>query len=136
MALATDELHPIDVARKSATPNRPIASATNSTLSVSSGMPKVKRAAPLLTSVPTMPISRPTTVIATPLSGEPRAIVAPASRPSSMIEKISAGPNLNAIWTSNGDANTITMMPNDAAKNDAIMVMPSAVPPFPCLVMG
>ena len=60
-------------------------------------MPKVKRIVPLFTSVPTTPHSSPKTVIATPLSGEPRAIVAPASRPSSMIEKISVGPNLKAI---------------------------------------
>ena len=63
-------------------------------------------------------------------------MVAPASRPSSMIEKISVGPNLKAICTSSGDAKIITMMPNDAAKNDAIIVMPSAVPPLPCLVIG
>ena len=122
--------------RKSATPNRPRASATSSTLSVSSTRPKVKRMTPLLTSVPTHPIRSPTPVIATPLSGEPLDIVPPASRPSSMIEKISAGPNLNAISTSSGEAKTITVMPNDAAKNEAIIVMPSAVPPLPCLVIG
>ncbi len=98
--------------------------------------PKVKRIVPELTSVPTMPISRPTVVIATPLIGEPRDIVAPASSPSSMIAASSAGPNLNAICTSSGEANTMTVMPKDAAKNDAIMVMPSAVPPFPLRVMG
>ena len=96
----------------------------------------MKRAVPLLTSVPTMPISRPTTVIAMPLSGEPLAIVPPASRPSSMIEKISAGPNFNATWTSSGEAKIITVMPNEAAKNEAIMVTPSAVPPLPCFVIG
>ena len=53
-----------------------------------------------------------------------------------MIENISAGPNLNAISTSSGEAKIITVMPNDAAKNDAIIVMPSAVPPLPCLVIG
>lgn len=30
----------------------------------------------------------------------------------------------------------MTMMPTDAAKNEQIMVMPSAVPPLPCLVSG
>ena len=96
----------------------------------------MKRIVPLFTSVPTTPISSPMTVIATPLIGEPRAIVPPASKPSSMIEKISAGPNLKAAATSSGDAKIITMMPNDAAKNDAIIVMPSAVPPLPCCVIG
>ena len=44
--------------------------------------------------MPTSPSSRPSTVIATPLSGEPRASVEPASSPSSISEQISAGPNL------------------------------------------
>ena len=98
--------------------------------------PKVKRITPVFTSVPTTPTSSPTTVIATPFRGEPRAIVPPASRPSSMIEKISAGPNLKAILTSSGEAKIITRMPKDAAKNEAIMVIPSAVPPLPCRVIG
>ncbi len=122
--------------RKSATPKRPSASATSSTLSVSSTRPNVKRATPLFTSVPTMPISRPTTVIATPFSGEPRDIVPPAMSPSSMIENISPGPNLKAISTSSGEAKIITVMPKEAAKNEQIIVMPSARPPLPCLVIG
>ncbi len=122
--------------RKSATPKRPSAIATSSRLSVSSGMLNVKRAAPLLTSVPTTPQSRPNKVIATPLSGEPRDMVDPASRPSSMIEKISAGPNLKAISVNSGEANTITRMPTEAAKNEQSIVIPSAVPPLPAFVIG
>ncbi|MNI53325.1 hypothetical protein D3C73_1081510 [compost metagenome] len=91
---------------------------------------------PVFTSVPTTPHIKPKSVIATPLRGEPRDIVAPANRPSSMIEKISVGPNLNATSTSNGEAKIMTMMPTDAAKNEQIIVMPSAVPPLPCLVNG
>ena len=91
---------------------------------------------PLITSVPTMPQNRPKIVIATPLSGDPRDIVAPASRPSSTIEQISVGPNLKATWTSNGDMKIMTMMPTEAAKNEHIIVMPSAVPPYPALVSG
>ena len=53
-----------------------------------------------------------------------------------MIENISPGPNWNAIRTSSGEANTMTRMPNEAAKNDASIVMPSAVPPLPCCVIG
>ncbi len=75
-------------------------------------------------------------VIATPFSGEPRAIVAPASRPSSMMAQVSAGPKLLAARTSSGDRKIITTMPTDAAKKDAIIVMPSAVPPLPCSVSG
>ena len=126
----------LTLSRNSVTPNSPSASATSSTLSESSISPKVKRCVPLLTSVPTMPIIRPITVIATPCSGEPLDMVPPHSRPSSMIEKISVGPNSNAMLTSRGDAKIITMMPNEAAKNEEIMVMPSAVPPVPCLVSG
>ncbi|OIQ70192.1 hypothetical protein GALL_481970 [mine drainage metagenome] len=122
--------------RNSATPNRPSAKAARSTRSDSSAKPKVKRITPVLTSVPTTPTNSPTTVIATPLIGEPRDIVPPARSPSSMIEKISAGPNLKAAWTKSGEAKIITMMPNEAAKNEAIMVIPSAVPPLPCRVIG
>ncbi len=124
------------LSRKSATPNRPIEIATSSRPSLSSGRPNAKRKLPLFTSVPTTPHSRPNSVMATPLSGEPRDMVEPASRPSSMIEKISVGPNLNAICTSRGEAKIITMMPTDAAKNEAIIVTPSATPPLPCLVIG
>ena len=99
-------------------------------------MSKVKRATPLLTSVPTAPRNRPKTVIATPLSGEPRDMVAPASRPIIMMELISVGPNLKAIDSSTGDRKTIIRIPTDAAKKDDIMVIPSAAPPRPFLVIG
>ena len=122
--------------RNSATPNNPSASATSSTPSSRSVMPKVKRCAPVSTSVPATPSSRPITVIATPLSGEPRDMVAPASRPSSMMEKISGGPNLKDISTSSGEAKIITMMPTEAAKNEHSMVMPRAVPLLPWSVSG
>ena len=89
-----------------------------------------------MTSVPTTPHSTPKTVIAMPFSGDPRDIVAPASNPSNMIEQISVGPNLNATCTSSGDRKIITRMPTDAAKNDAIIVMPSAAPPRPFSVIG
>ncbi|MNT70147.1 hypothetical protein D3C72_2085030 [compost metagenome] len=117
-------------------PNNPMATATISRPSLRSGISKAKRKVPLFTSVPTTPHKRPNKVIATPLSGEPRDMVEPASRPSNMIENSSAGPNLKAIVVSSGDAKIITMMPTDAAKNEQIIVMPSAVPPLPFLVIG
>ena len=40
-----------------------------------------------------VPISNPSTVIATLLSGDPGANVDPASNPNNMSEHISAGPN-------------------------------------------
>ena len=126
----------LTLSRKSAIPNKPIATATISRPSLKSGRSNAKRKVPLFTSVPTTPQSRPNKVIATPLSGEPRDIVEPASRPSSMMENSSAGPNLNAIVVSSGEAKIITMMPTDAAKNEQIIVMPSAVPPLPFLVIG
>ncbi len=89
-----------------------------------------------MTSVPTTPQKRPKIVIATPLSGDPRDMVAPASSPSSMIEQISVGPNLKATCTSRGDRKIITMIPTDAAKNEHIIVIPSAAPPLPIFVNG
>ena len=80
----------------SAKPNRPIATLTTPMPSVSSGMPKSKRATPELTSVPTMPSSRPSTIIAMALSSEPCASTTAPIRPSTISEKYSAGPNLSA----------------------------------------
>ena len=122
--------------KNSATPNRPSASATSSTPSSRLVMPNVKRCTPVSTSVPQTPISSPITTMATPFSGEPRDMVAPASRPSSMMEKISAGPKRKEISTSSGEARIITTIPTDAAKNDDSMVTPSAAPARPCFVIG
>ena len=83
-----------------------------------------------------MPMIRPSTVMVTPLSGEPRASVEPANKPSSISEQISAGPNFSAIFTSTGARKIISVMPNEAPTNDEITVTPSAVPPLPCLVSG
>ena len=99
-------------------------------------MPKVKRGSPVFTSVPAMPSSRPSTVMATPLSGELFARVAPARSPSSIREQMSAGPNFSATPTRKGAKKIISMMPKDAPTKDEIMVMPSATPPRPCLVSG
>ncbi len=99
-------------------------------------MPKVKRSAPVSRSVPTMPSIRPSTVMATPLTGEPRARVEPASRPSNIREHISAGPNCSATSTSTGARKIISVMPQEAPTKEANTVRPSATPPLPCLVMG
>ncbi len=120
----------------SAMPNIPSASAMISTPSNSSVMPKVKRGCPVSMSDPTMPTKRPRIVIAMPLSGDPLASVEPASNPTSISEHTSAGPNSSAILTRNGARKTISVMPNDAPMKAAMMVMPSAVPPLPCLVSG
>ena len=86
----------------SAKPNRPIATPTTPMPSVSSGMPKAKRATPELTSVPTMPSSRPSTIIAIAFSSEPCASTTAPIRPSTISEKYSAGPNLSASSDSGG----------------------------------
>ncbi len=122
--------------RNSAIPNNPSASAMISMPSNSSGMPKVRRGSPVSMSDPTIPTSRPKTVIAMPLSGDPFASVEPASNPTSISEQTSAGPNLRATLTRKGARKIISVMPNDAPMKAAIMVMPSAVPPLPCFVSG
>ncbi len=99
-------------------------------------MPKVSRGVPVSMSAPTMPMMRPSTVIATPLSGEPRASVEPASRPSNISEHTSDGPNFIAIDTSAGARKIISVMPNEAPINEPITVTLSATPPLPCLVIG
>ena len=96
----------------------------------------MNRVVPVSMSVPTIPINRPSTVMATPLSGEPLASVDPASRPTSISEQTSAGPNSSATFTRKGARKIISVMPNEAPMNDAITVMPSAVPPLPCFVSG
>ena len=60
------------------------------------GMPKVKRGTPELTSVPTSPSSRPSTIMPIALSSEPCASTTAATRPSTISEKYSAGPNCSA----------------------------------------
>ncbi len=74
--------------------------------------------------------------MATPLIGEPRASVEPASKPSSISEQTSAGPNCSAALTRSGDRKIISVMPQEAPTNEAITVSPSATPPRPCLVIG
>ena len=65
-------------------------------------MSNEKRATPELTSVPISPSSSPSTTIASALSSEPWASTTAAIRPSTISEKYSAGPNLNATSASGG----------------------------------
>ena len=59
---------------------------------------------PVSTSLPTRPSSRPSTIIANALSSEPRASATDATRPSTISEKYSAGPNFSATSASGGAA--------------------------------
>src|SRR5207247_1359317 len=92
----------------SAVPNMPIATMTKPMPSESSGMLKVKRSTPELTSVPTMPSSRPNTTIAIALMSEPCASTVAATRPNTISEKYSDGPNLSATSASGGAASAMT----------------------------
>src|SRR5499427_11136237 len=74
--------------------------------------------------------------MATPLIGEPRASVEPASRPNNISEQTSAGPNCNAAFTRSGERKIISVIPQEAPTNEAKTVRPSATPPRPCLVIG
>ena len=58
----------------SAMPNTPIATTAMPMPSESSGTPKSKRSLPELTSVPTMPMSKPATTIARDFSSDPDPI--------------------------------------------------------------
>ncbi len=120
----------------SATANSPIAIGIRPMPSDSSGMSKPKRMVPLLTSVPTMPRIRPTTIIATPLIGEPCPTVEAAIRPSSISEQYSAGPNFSAASASIGANSISSTMPTAEPQNEATHFMNSAMPPRPCLAIG
>ena len=70
--------------------NTPTATTMKPMPSESSLMPKVKRCTPVLTSVPTMPSSRPTATMASDFIMSPWASTAAATRPISISEKYSA----------------------------------------------
>jgi hypothetical protein len=94
-------------------------------------MSKLKRATPEFTSVPTNPSSRPSTIIAIALISEPPASTTAPINPSTISEKYSAGPNLNASSTI-GSASAATMStPTVPAKNDPSAAVASAAPARP-----
>ena len=62
----------------------------------------MKRGVPVSTSVPTRPSSRPSTIMVNALSSEPEASATEATRPSTMSEKYSAGPNSSATLAKGG----------------------------------
>jgi len=116
----------------SAVPNMPIATTTKPMPSDSSGMPKVKRSTPELTSVPMIPRSSPNTTMAIALISEPRASTVAAIRPNTMSEKYSDGPNFNATSASGGAATAMSRVATHPAKNEPIAAMASAGPARPC----
>ncbi len=115
----------------SANPKSPIATLTTPRPSVSSGTPKAKRAAPELTSVPTMPSSRPSTIIAIAFNTEPCASTTAPIRPSTISEKYSAGPNFSASSESGVATVATKTVATEPAKNDASAAVASAAPAWP-----
>ena len=115
----------------SAKPNTPMATVTKPMPSASSGTSKLKRATPELTSVPTSPSSRPSTIIAMALISEPEASTTAPISPSTIREKYSAGPNLNASSTIGRASAARTSVPTVPAKNDPSAAIASAEPARP-----
>ena len=115
----------------SAKPNTPIATTTKPMPSDNSGIEKLNRAMPELTSVPTSPSSRPRIIMAIALMTEPCASTTAAMRPSVISEKYSAGPNLKAISASGGAATASNTVATQPAKNEPSAATPSAAPARP-----
>ena len=91
-------------------------------------MPKANRATPELTSVPTMPSSRPRMIIAIAFSSDPCASTTAPISPSTISEKYSAGPNLSANSDSGMATDAIRIVATVPAKNEASAAIVSAAP--------
>ena len=104
---------------------------TKPTPSVSSGISKLKRATPELTSVPTKPINKPKTIMAMALIKEPDASTTAPIRPSTISEKYSAGPNLKANSVKGAANAAKIMVPTEPSKNEPKPAAASAGPARP-----
>ena len=116
----------------SARPKTPIATATKPMPSDSSGIPKLNRAIPEFTSVPTSPSNNPSRIIAIALITEPCASTTAAIKPKVISEKYSAGPNLNASCASGGAAAANKNVATVPAKNEPNAAVAKAGPARPC----
>ncbi len=112
-------------------PKRPIARDTNPKPSANSGTPKVKRWAPLVTSVPIIPKSKPRRIMPTALIREPEASTTDPTRPKSMSEKYSAGPKRKASSASGTASSARTTVAKQPAKKEPRAAIVSAAPPRP-----
>ena len=81
--------------------------------------------------MPTSANSRPRKIIAIALISEPYASTTAATRPSTISEKYSAGPNLNASSVSGGAKAAMMTVPTQPAKNEPIAATASAAPARP-----
>jgi hypothetical protein len=112
-------------------PNIPMATTTKPIPSASWGSSKPKRWTPELTSVPTRPRSRPSTIIPRAWSSEPDASTMEATSPSTIREKYSAGPNLRANCARIGPKAATRKVQTVPAKNDPMAAVASATPACP-----
>ena len=119
----------------SAKPNTPIATATKPMPSESSMMSKLMRVWPVSMSVPTIDSSRPNRIIAIAFGTESLASTTAKTRPSTISEKYSAGPNFNATAVSGLPSIATTTVATQPAKNEPSAAMASAGPALPCLAI-
>jgi hypothetical protein len=122
--------------RISAMPKSPTASETNCRPWKSSGTPKVNRGVPVPMSWPTVPSSSPSTIIASALRVDPLASVIEAIRPSTISEKNSAGPKLNAAREMGAATRATTTVATVPAKKDPRAAVASALPARPRLAIS
>jgi hypothetical protein len=81
--------------------------------------------------VPISPRSSPNTTIAIALMSEPWASTVAATRPSTISEKYSAGPNLSATSASGGAATAMISVATQPAKNEPTAAVARAGPARP-----
>ena len=120
----------------SPSPNTPMPTTTKAIPSAISGTPKVKRCAPVLTSVPHRPSSRPSTIMPIALSSDPWASTIDATSPSTMSAKYSAGPNARASSASAGPASASSRVAIVPATNEAMAAVARATPARPWRARG
>ena len=124
------------LSRISLTPNRPMATGTSATPSISSRVPNVKRGAPITGSIPTIAIRSPATPESSARTREPLASPVTSDRPSTISAKYSGGPNRRAIEVSGSASRTRPMVATVPAKNEPIAAIASAGPARPCLAIS
>jgi hypothetical protein len=121
--------------RISETPNIPMITATRSNPPAMLTDPKVKRSTPLTTSMPTVETQMPAVIIMKALSIEPPTMKIVTTKPRTISEKYSGGPNLRAATTRMGENTFRPMVLRVPATNEANAAMPSAAPARPCLAI-
>ena len=98
-------------------------------------MPNVKRACPVCTSMPIVPMARPMSAAASPLASEPGDNPASAVSAKTIRAKYSAGPKVSATSTSTGARVISIRVANVPAMNEPIAAVASAAPARPLHVI-